>query len=132
MATLGQVYIFAGEPERAIDTIKQAIRLSPYYPDWYAYNLALAHAWAGENEDQAIDLAEAYTRRLPSDPYGYTNLAVVQAFFGHETEATAAIRSLRVRYPGFRAKNLRRSELYKDSGKLDRVLAVLRQAGLPE
>jgi adenylate cyclase len=131
-AVLGQVYIFAGEPERAVDSIKNAMRLSPYYPDWYAYNLALAHAWAGENEDEAIDLADAYTRRLPSDPYGYTNLAVAQAFFGHEADAAAAIRLLRARDAGFGVKNLRRSELYKDPGRLDRVLGVLRQAGLPE
>ncbi len=108
------------------------MRLSPYYPDWYPYNLALAYAWTGENEAGAIDLAEAYVRRLPTEPYGYTNLAIVQAFYGRDTQAAATISSLRARYPGFSAKNLRRSELYKDAENLDRVLMVLSEAGLPE
>ena len=132
IAVLGQVYLFAGQPEKAMEAIKDAMRLSPYYPDWYPYNLALAYAWAGEREGEAIELAEAYARRLPTDPYGYTNLAIVQAFFGHEIQAAVTIRSLRAGYPGFSAKNLRRSELYKDPENLDRVLMALSKAGLPE
>jgi adenylate cyclase len=132
MAVLGQVYLFAGQAEKGIEALAGAMRLSPYYPDWYPYNLALAYAWTGEKETEAIEIAEAYVRRLPTDPYGYTNLAIVQAFFGRDTQATAAISSLRARYPGFSAKNLRRSELYKEAENLDRVLMVLSEAGLPE
>ena len=108
------------------------MRLTPYHLDWQPYNLALAYAWAGENEGEAIRMAEGYVQRMPTDPYGYTNVAIVQAFFGHETQAATAIRLLRHRYPGFSVKNLRRSELYKRSEDLDRVLRVLREAGLPE
>ncbi len=132
IAVLGQVYLFAGQAEKGIEALIRAMRLSPYYPDWYPYNLALAYAWAGEREGEAIELAEAYVRRLPTDPYGYTNLAIVQAFFGHEIQAAATIRSLRAGYPGFSAKNLRRCELYKDPEYLGRVLMALSKAGLPE
>ena len=46
-----------------------------------------------------------YVQRLPTEPYGYTNLAIVQAFFGHAAQASTAIRLLRHRHPGFSAKN---------------------------
>ena len=132
IAVLGQVYLFAGQAEKSIEALPRAMRLSPYYPEWYPYNLALAYAWTGEREGEAIEMAEAYVRRLPTDPYGYTNLATVQAFYGRDTEAAATISSLRARYPEFGAKNLKRSELYKDAENLDRVLTVLSKAGLPE
>jgi adenylate cyclase len=132
LSVLGQVSIFAGQPKKGIEALIQAMRLSPYHLDWQPYNLALGYAWAGENEHEAIRMAEGYVQRLPTDPYGYTNLAIVQAFFGHETQAEMAIKLLRQRYPGFGAKTLRRSELYKRSEDLDRVLMVLGEAGLPE
>lgn len=132
LGALGLVRIFAGQPHKAIEALTRAMRLSPYYLDWLPYNLALGYAWAGENEGEAIRMAEGYVQRLPTDPYGYTNLAIVQAFFGHDPQAATAIRLLRHRYPGFSPKNLRRSELYKKSEDLDRVLSVLREAGLPE
>ncbi|MFQ5971028.1 MAG: adenylate/guanylate cyclase domain-containing protein, partial [Alphaproteobacteria bacterium] len=134
IAVLGQVYIFAGQAEKGTEALTRAMRLSPYYPDWYPYNLVLAYAWTGDRdkEQEAIDMAKAYIGRLPSEPYGYTNLAIVQAFYGRDAEAAATIGSLRARFPGFGAKNLRRSELYKDAENLDRVLMVLSAAGLPE
>jgi len=132
LGVLGQVYIFAGQPRNGIDAPTQAMRLSPYYLDWLPYNLALGYAWAGENESEAINMAEGYIQRLPTDPYGYTNLAIVQAFFGHEARAATPIGLLRRRHPGFGAKNLRRSEIYKRSEDLDRVLTVLSKAGLTE
>jgi tetratricopeptide (TPR) repeat protein len=132
LSVLGQVSIFAGQPQRGIEALTRAMRLNPYYLDWQPYNLALGYAWAGENEREAIRMAEGYVQRLPSDPYGYTNLAIVQTFFGHETQAKRAIELLRHRHPGFGAKNLRRSELYKRSEDLNRVLKALAEAGLPE
>jgi adenylate cyclase len=130
LSVLGQVCIFAGQPHKGIEALTQAMRLSPYYLDWQPYNLALGYA--GENEAGAIRMAEEYVQRLPTDPYGYTNLATVQAFFGHKAQAATIIRQLRHRHPGFSARNLRRSELYKRSEDLHRVLTSLREAGLPE
>ena len=129
---LGQLYVFAGRPETAAQSLRQAMRLSPYYPDWYAYNLALAYAWSGERPQEAVASAEWYINRLPHDPYGYSNLAIVQAFAGQEDEAATSIARLRRRDPDFGLANLRRSELYRDPASLERVLAVLRKAGLPD
>jgi hypothetical protein len=70
------------------------MRLSPYYLGWLPYNVALGYAGAGENEREAIRMAEGYVQRLPTDPYGYTNLTIVQAFFGHDPQAATAIATL--------------------------------------
>ncbi|SJM30357.1 adenylate/guanylate cyclase domain-containing protein [Mesorhizobium delmotii] len=132
LGCLGQVCIFAGQAHKGIEALTEAMRLSPYHIDWQPYNLALGYAWVGENESEAIRLAEEYVRRLPTDPYGYTNLAIVRAFFGHESQAAAAIATLRRRNPGFGVKNLRRSERYMRADDLERVINVLRAAGLRE
>src|SRR5262249_51864345 len=44
-AALGFVYVYAGESERAVATLKTAMRLSPHYPAWYGYAFALANLW---------------------------------------------------------------------------------------
>jgi len=64
------------------NALTQAMRLTPYPPDWQLYNLSLGYAWAGESEREAIGMANVCVQRLPTDPYGYTNLAIVQAFSG--------------------------------------------------
>ena len=64
--------------------------ISPDYPDWYPYNLTLAYAWTGAKAGEAIDIAEAYVRHLPTDPYGYTNLANRTGVLAHLDQAAAA------------------------------------------
>jgi predicted Zn-dependent protease len=77
LGVLGQVYIFAGQPRNGIDALTQAMRLSPCYLDWLPYNLALGCAWAGENESEAINMAEDISRDSQ-----LIRTAIVQAFSG--------------------------------------------------
>jgi adenylate cyclase len=35
--------VYAGEPEKAIEEIERAMRLNPYYPDWYLWYLDAYH-----------------------------------------------------------------------------------------
>jgi len=37
---IGEVYVWMGQPEEAIQRIKQAMRLNPYHPNWYFLILA--------------------------------------------------------------------------------------------
>jgi adenylate cyclase len=39
--------VYAGEPEKAIEEIERAMRLNPYYPDWYLWYLANAYHTLG-------------------------------------------------------------------------------------
>ena len=131
VATLGQVCVFAGEPEQAAATLKAAMRLSPYHPNWYSLVLAWAYLWSGQL-DAAGDAARAHLEREPDDPYSYVALATVLSFQDLDREAAAIIADLCQRYPGFGARDLVRSEIYKEKKKCDRIIDNLRRAGLPE
>jgi adenylate cyclase len=127
---LGLVCIYGGESERAVAALKTAMRLSPHHPSWYTYHFALANLWTGDLAT-AQEAAETYREVEPDDPFGYTNLATVYAFQNRAEDASAVMSELRERFPAFSTEDIILSKRYKERHKLERQLAVLRQAGLP-
>lgn len=130
-AFLGLVCIYAGECEQALAALRSAMRLSPYYPAWYTYQLALATLWTGDLAGSQT-AAEAYLAREPDDPFAYMMLATVHGFRDRPDEAARMVDRLRERFPEFRMAVVVLSQRYRDHEKLDRVLDVLRRAGLPD
>jgi TolB-like protein len=130
LAFLGVIFVFAGEGEKAVSALKGAMRLSPHYPPWLTYNLAIAHLWTGRL-DAAEQAAETYRQQEPEDPFAYAILATVYAFQQRDGEASSAIAQLRDKFPEFRLDNVLLSNRYRDREKLDRVARALRTAGLP-
>ena len=127
---LGIVCIFGGESERAVAALKTAMRLSPHHPAWYTYHFALANSWAGDLA-AAEESAEAYRQQEPDDPFGYTNLAIVYGFQQREDDAAGLMSELRNRFPAFGTGDIILSNRYKNREQLDRIVGVLRRAGLP-
>lgn len=130
-AFLGIVYIFSGDFEKAVRVLKTAMRLSPHYPTWYTYNLATANLWLG-NFAAAQAAAETYIRREPDEPYAYMNLATIYGFQGREADAARLVQQLKEKFPAFTIKDVILSQRYKERERLDRIVNVLRAAGLPE
>ena len=130
-ACLGLVCIYGGESERAVAALKTAMRLSPYYPAWYTYNFALANLWSGSLAT-AQEAAEAHLKQEPDEPYSYLILATVYGFQQREDDAVRTISELKKRFPAFGIKEIMLSQRYKEREKLDRVVEVLRRAGLPD
>ncbi len=130
-AILGLVLIYAGQPDRAIEWLRSAMQLSPTYPNWYTYNLATAFLWSGRHEE-ALETAKKYRALEPRDPYGYVNLATILTFMGDGGEATKVVSDLKAGFPAFSMRDVTRSQVYREPDKLDRVIAALREAGLPE
>ena len=128
---LGQCYMYAGEPEKAAITLRTAVRLKPYRESWVTYYLTLSHLWMG-NFAAAQQSAELYLQQEPDEPYGFMYLAVVYGFQEQNRKAAATMTLLKEKFPAFRIKNVLLSEHYKDREKLERILNVLRTAGLPE
>ena len=127
---LGIACIFGGESERAVAALKTAMRLSPYHPNWYTYQFALANLWNGDLAT-AEEAAQSYLQQEPDDPFAYTNLATVYAFQQREDDAAGLITELRKRFPAFSMADIILAKRYKEREKLDRQVDVLRQAGLP-
>ena len=129
-ARLGVKYIYGGDPQRAVAALKTAMRLSPYHPAWYTYQFALANLWTGDLA-AAQAAAEAHLEQEPDDPYSYIMLATVYGFQHREEDAVRTISELRNKFPAFGMGDIILSQRYKEREKLDRVVEVLRRAGLP-
>ncbi len=130
VAFLGIVYVFAGESDKAVTALNAAMRISPHYPTWLSYNLAKANLWMG-NFVVAQEAAETYLQQQPDEPYAYVLVATINGLQQREEEATRVVAQLREKFPAFGIKNIILSQRYKEREKLDRVIGVLRRAGLP-
>jgi tetratricopeptide (TPR) repeat protein len=126
---LGQCYMYAGEPEKAAITLKTAVRLKPYRESWVTYYLTLSHLWMG-NFASALESAELYLQQEPEEPYGFMYLTVVYGFQEQDGKAAATVAQLKEKFPAFGIKNVILSERYKEREKLDRIVNVLKRAGM--
>jgi adenylate cyclase len=131
MAFLGLVCGYGGKPERAIEVLKTAMQLSPNPPVWYIESFAWANLWAG-NQEIAERAAEENSRLDPDDCDCSMLLASVYGIGNREADASRVVSEMRAKFPNFSIKNVILSERYKEVETRDKVLAVLRRAGLPE
>jgi adenylate cyclase len=130
-AHLGMILTYAGEPEAAINVFKEAMRLSPIYPDWFLSELARAYFLMGRYEE-AI---EALQRRLQHDPNSgeaLILLAASESASGRLDKAKAALDKFLAPRPAYTLGHYASGEFFKNPEDLNRVLEALRKAGLPE
>ena len=57
---------YAGRVDEAIELLTEAMRLNPFYPDWYLWNVAIAH-YPARKYDAVIDAVERM-QEPPVDP----------------------------------------------------------------
>ena len=131
LAYLGLVCIYGGKTERAIEVLKSALRLCPQPIGWYIESYAMAHIWNGDL-DTAMAAAEEFRRLEPDDIDALVLLATVYGIHNHHEEAASTVAEIRAKYPSYCLQDTARTERYKEKDKLDKVLAALRRAGLPE
>jgi adenylate cyclase len=111
--------------------VKKAMRLSPYYPDWYLGPLGVAYRLTG-NYDEAIAAFEKRRERNPDSMVVHLGLALVYAEVGREEEARAAAAEVLKRSPTFSLAKISKGLPYKDPAEAEQILAALRKAGLPD
>ena len=131
MAFLGLVCTYGGKSERAVKVLKIALRLSPHPPNWYIESFAMAHLWIGDLAT-AQEAAEENFRLEPDDEDAHMILATVYGFQRRENDASRIVSELRNKFPAYSLRNIAHSERYLEREKLDKVVTVLRRAGLPE
>jgi adenylate cyclase len=61
-AAVAVPFMYSGRPEEAIELVKKAMRLSPYYPAWYLAVLGIAYRITGQYEE-AITSFESWRAR---------------------------------------------------------------------
>ena len=131
MAFLGLVCVYGGWHKRALETLLAALRLSPYPPAWYLESLAIAHMWDG-NMAAARAAAEENLNLAPDDIDGLMTMAIVCCFQGQDGDARAVVSDIRQKYPAYSLGDVIRTERYREPEKLEKIVAALRRAGLPE
>jgi adenylate cyclase len=130
-AFLGMLYMYGGQHEKSVATLKHAMRLCPQYPSWFTYYVAFNNLWTG-NFEGALGQARIYLAQEPDEPFAYATLATIYAFQDRKEEAARMIAELTLRFPGFGLAEMRLSQLYSESEKFTKVIAALRAAGMPD
>jgi adenylate cyclase len=128
-ARMGSLFVYLGEPDRALAWLKQAKLLNPYFDvDTYWDALGGAHFCAHRYEDAIA----AFSR--PSTPSFWAQALLAASYaLGGRTERTQAFAAEVLRLaPDFSLNRLAEREPYKNDEDRAHLVSGLRKAGLPE
>jgi len=131
LANLGDLLAWAHRPTEAVTVLERAIRLDPFYPPTYLDWLSFAYAMGGRYAD-CIRVAERGIALAPDFVAFPVDLAICYASLGRLEEARRAGREVLRTNPRFRISAFAKYAPFSDQADLDRTVAALRQAGLPE
>jgi len=128
----GWISIMRGEPERAIESFDRMVRLSPLDPlrarAWYG--IACAHHALGRYNEGCASATRAIQDYPDTHTLGVFIMNAVPA--GRIAEAREALEQLFRLRPNFRLSQVREIFHTRDTEWSSRIVAALREAGLPE
>ncbi len=133
-ALLAMILHNAGRPKEAIRNFKTAMRLSPYYPDWFLEELGFTYLDA-KQPDEALVAFEKFLDRKPSPmlaAQSHIGRALAYHALGQDDEARAEVAKAVEADAGVSLTQFRQHSLNSDRAGLERGLAILRRLGLPE
>jgi adenylate cyclase len=119
---------YAGRVDEAIELLTDAMRLNPFYPDWYLWNVAIVY-YPERKYDAVIDAVE---RMREPNVDALLFLAASYAQFGRLTEAQATLRRVLAVDPEATVAKFATQQPYKNPDDLEHYKDGLRKAGLPE
>ena len=121
--------VYVGRAQEAVEHAKNAIRLNPYHPDWYLWNLGWAQYFTEDYEAALASLMKM--NKMPN--LARRTLAAVYVRLGRLEEAQAVIAEFLENTPDYTLEMLQ----LNIGGKFrkadeDRYVDDVRKAGLPE
>jgi len=127
LADMADALIHVGKTAEGVAMIEQARQLNPLCSDWYDWVLGIAAFFDGRYEE-ALD---AFRRVGNTSSFLRCDLVATYVRLNRMEEARAVVRDILADQPDFR---IGRSTLtpFKDPQVLQRFVADLRQAGLPD
>ena len=127
-ADLARVAVFAGKPDLVVASLPGLLGEAPAKArSWLVGELGRAYCLGGQ---QALGIERLES--LEADAFTYEALAYCYAEAGRRDEARAAVRGLLAQDPSVTLAAARKRNPFKDQAVLDRYLANLREAGVPE
>ena len=130
-AFLGMAYNFAGQPEEGLASVRLAMKLNPRPPFFYVYIEGQALYQLGQFEE-AIARFEHARDRNPAFLLAHQFLVASHAEAGHMDEAEWEVQEILALQPDLTLDALRERMAYKRPEDLERFLAALHKAGMPE
>lgn len=128
---LANILYYCGRPADAADRVKQAMRLSPVHPPWYNALLGASykelHLWS-----EASAVCQEALRKRPDDLDARLVRIEVGDATGGETAARALADDVVALKPDFSVSKWTGTQPYRDPAVLERIVQVLREAGLPD
>jgi adenylate cyclase len=126
---LAATYRFSGRAKKGIPLLEKAIRLQPYAPSTYLYQLGMAYNFTGRY-DEAIDVLKKSLRRTPDHLLSLLGLTIAYSLADRMEEARATAESLLKVNPKFSVVHMGKRAPYKHKSDLEFSMGALRKAGL--
>jgi adenylate cyclase len=127
IAEYADALVYVDQPLKSVEMLEKAMRLNPYYPDWYLWYLADAYDSIGRYEEVI-----AAVQRMEDPSEGCRLLAIGYAHLGMMDEAKSAAREVLRLHPSFTIGEWRRRPPFRPGEAFDRYIEGLRRAGLPD
>ena len=132
MGFLAQTQFFAGRPKEAHTTIRRALELTPAGTSRQLWHLGLNELWLGR-PDHALPALRKSLNVTPDFLEAHIILAAVYGALGQEKKAQGVVEKILMLEPTFALERWApRLFPFKDPKDMERMLGLLRQAGLPE
>jgi len=132
---LCSAYTDAGQPEKAIDCVDKAIRLSPHDPALYGLLMTKAGALETLGRDaEALDWVRRSLALSPANPIALRHAIALLEILGRDEEAKEAYRRYSA-LPGPKVSTiaeLRACAAVPSCAASERNIVALRKAGMPE
>ena len=119
---------YAGRVDEAAELLTDAMRLNPFYPEWYLWSGGQVY-YSARKYDAVIEAVERMTEP-PADPLLF--LAASYAQLGRLTEAQATVKRVLAVDPNATVAKFTAQQPYKNPEDLEHYRDGLRKAGLPE
>jgi adenylate cyclase len=129
----GSAMIWGEDYDRGLALLKRSIAFGPKEPGYYlCLNMVAAAELLRGHPEAALEAAQRASTLNPGSQSAYWVLAAALAQTGQLPEARAALAKFQASAPGITVSLLRESLPIRNSESLEKVLASLRQAGLPD
>jgi adenylate cyclase len=128
-ALFGMTLRHAGRLDEGIGHLKQAIRLNPFSPHWYFFQLGGGYTQKGQYEE-ALAAFEKSLKVSPDNWSSYFGIAIVFTLLGRDEEARAAAKKLTELNPDFSAERIIKSGPWKNQAFVKLLLETVHNLGL--
>ena len=122
---------FVGRAQEALNLIQKAMRLCPFYPDFYLGIMAQSY-WLLGRYEEAIATDTERLARNPDNAFSDLRLAASYTELGRDQEARHHVLEALKKNPSYSLTQVRDTDPYQDEAAMERYVDLLRRAGLPE